>query len=67
MVSGASVWGEDGDGRLVAGLESSRSHGNVAEGVKKMSDWSDGWRWGVVLFCCRGNEAAGTSENWSRC
>lgn len=61
------VWGEDGDCLLLAGLESSRSHGNAAKGVENDSDWSEGWRWGVLLCCGRCSEAEGTSENWSRC
>lgn len=65
VTSGEGIWGE-GSRLLATGLESSRSHGNAAKGVEKMSDWSDGWRWGVLL-CCRGNEAEGMSENWSRC
>lgn len=67
MASAAGVWGEDGDRLLPAGLESSRSHGNTAKGVENNSDWSDGWRWGVLLCCCLGKEALDISENWSRC
>lgn len=67
MTSAQGVSGAEGDGLLAAGLESSRSHGNADKGVEKVSDWSDGWRWGVLLCCCRGNEAVPTSENWSCC
>lgn len=67
MISVQGVWGELGDSLLAAGLESSCSHGNTAEGVEKTSDWPDACRWGVLLCCGRGNEFKASSENGSRC